>query len=105
MSANTTSWVQNFFTSRDNNADGTTIVGQTDRLWYDPTTNTIRISDGVTPGGIIVAGGGSGGGFVNQIDGGAADSVYLLQDQINGGQADSVYTPSQVIDGGTALRA
>ena len=99
--SNTTSWVQNFFTSRDNNADGTTIIGQTDRLWYDPTTNTIRISDGVTPGGIIVSGGGGGIGKT-QIDGGAADSVYLDADQVNGGSAASVYTPSQVISGGFA---
>lgn len=105
MAANTNQWIQSFFTSRDNNNNGQQFVGQQGRMWYDPETNTIRVSDGITPGGIIVAGGGGGGGFGNQIDGGAADSVFLVQDQINGGQADSVYTPSQVIDGGTALRA
>lgn len=103
--SNTTPWIQNLYTSRDNQTVGTQFVGQQGRLWYDPETNTIRVSDGQTPGGIIVAGGGSGGIGVSQIDGGAADSVFLVQDQINGGQADSVYTPSQVIDGGTALRA
>lgn len=45
------SYIQNFFTSRDNHANGNTYVGQQDRLWYNPDTNTIRISDGVTPGG------------------------------------------------------
>lgn len=105
MAGNAASWIQNLFTSRDNNTDASTFVGQSGRLWYDPVTNAFYVSDGQTPGGILVAGGGGSSGFVTQIDGGAADSIYLLQDQINGGQADSVYTPAQVIDGGTALRA
>lgn len=48
------SFIQNFFTSRDNNANTETYVGQQDRLWYNPDTNSIRISDGVTPGGLVV---------------------------------------------------
>ena len=43
--------IQNFFTSRDNNTDGNTYVGQLDRLWYNPGTNSIFVSDGTTPGG------------------------------------------------------
>lgn len=43
--------VQNFFTSRDNNVDPDTYVGQLDRLWYNPNTNQLFVSDGVTPGG------------------------------------------------------
>lgn len=45
------SYIQNFFTSRDNHANGNTYIGQQDRLWYNPETNSIRVSDGVTPGG------------------------------------------------------
>lgn len=48
------SFIQNFFTSRDNNANTEIYVGQTDRLWYNPDTNTIRVSDGSTPGGLPV---------------------------------------------------
>jgi len=48
------SFIQNFFTSRDNNANTETYVGQKDRLWYNPDTNSIRVSDGVTPGGLVV---------------------------------------------------
>ena len=55
-----TDFVQEFFTSRQNYPDGNTRLGQLDRLWYDSITNTIRISDGITPGGIIVSGGGGG---------------------------------------------
>jgi hypothetical protein len=47
--------VQNFFTSRDNNTDPATYVGQLDRLWYNPDTNSIFVSDGSTPGGQPVA--------------------------------------------------
>lgn len=46
--------IQNFFTSRDNTLDGNTYVGQLGRLWYDPVTNSLYASDGVTPGGIPV---------------------------------------------------
>ena len=47
--------VQNFFTSRDNNTDPATYVGQLDRLWYNPVTNSMFVSDGSTPGGQPVA--------------------------------------------------
>lgn len=56
-------FTQDFFTSRNNVADGNTRIGRKDRLWYDSITNTIRISDGVTPGGIVVNGGGGGGSY------------------------------------------
>ena len=59
------SCTQDFFTSRVNNQDGTTVIGQKDRLWYEPTTNTIRVSNG-TPGGLIV--GGTGGESSIEID-------------------------------------
>jgi hypothetical protein len=48
------SFIQNFFTSRDNNAQGNTYVGQQARLWWDPDRNAIYVSDGSTPGGIPV---------------------------------------------------
>lgn len=44
--------IQNFFTSRDNNVDADTYVGQDGRLWYRIDTNNVWISDGSTPGGI-----------------------------------------------------
>ena len=51
------SFTQNFYTSRGNFGDGQTRIGENGRLWYDSTTNTIRVSDGSTPGGIIVSSG------------------------------------------------
>jgi hypothetical protein len=46
--------IQNLFTSRDNKLDGNTYVGQFGRLWYNPDTNSLYASDGVTVGGIPV---------------------------------------------------
>jgi hypothetical protein len=65
--------IQKFFTSRDNNANSASYVGQEQRLWYDPITNAIYVSDGTTPGGILVGGGGSGNG----VPGGLANTVQF----------------------------
>jgi hypothetical protein len=55
-------YLQNLFTSRDNNADGATYVGQTGRIWWNPTTNAFYYSDGNTAGGVLITGGSSGNG-------------------------------------------
>ena len=68
------SFTQDFFTSRRNYSDGNVRIGDTDRLWYDKNTNTIRIGDGQTPGGIIVGGNGTGGGTQIQSDWAQTDS-------------------------------
>ena len=63
--------IQKIYTSRDNQDPkvdsqtgniGNTFVGEIQRLWYNPDTNCIYVSDGNTPGGIPVGccGGGSG---------------------------------------------
>jgi hypothetical protein len=48
------SYTQDFFTSRNVVVGDEQKIGQEGRLWYDPVTNSIRVSDGVTPGGIFV---------------------------------------------------
>jgi hypothetical protein len=58
------SFIQNFFSSRDNNADGNTYIGQQGRIWWNPDANAFYYSDGVTPGGILITGGSSGNGTV-----------------------------------------
>lgn len=60
-----TDFTQDFNTSRNNRGDGTTRIGQEGRLWYDSLTNTIRVSDGITQGGIIVSASGGGGTGAN----------------------------------------
>jgi len=75
------SFTQDFFTSRRNQRDGNTRIDSRGRLWYDHNTNTIRIGDGVTPGGIIVGAaefGPLGGTF-----GSIASNVASLQSQVN----------------------
>jgi hypothetical protein len=72
------SFIQNLFTSRDNNAQGNTYVGQQDRIWWDPVTNAFYYSDGNTAGGIPI---GTASG--NGIPGGPTNSV-----QINAGSGN-----------------
>ena len=65
------SFVQELFTSRGNYGDGTTRVGQKGRIWYDSVSNAFRVGDGVTPGGIVISGGGGyfdGGGATGSFD-------------------------------------
>ena len=57
-------FTQDLYTGRRNYADGSTRIGQLDRIWYDKGTHTLRISDGSTPGGIIILGGGGGSGII-----------------------------------------
>lgn len=49
------SFIQNFFTSRDNNTDGNTYVGQEGRLWYNPGTNSIYVNNANIAGGTPVS--------------------------------------------------
>ena len=56
-------FTQDFRTQRRNYEDGETRIGELDRLWYDSVTNSIRIGDGETPGGVVVGGAGGGGDY------------------------------------------
>ena len=83
--------IQKFFTSRDNNANATTYVGQEQRLWYDPVTNAIYVSDGNTAGGIAVGSSGSGNG----VPGGAANTVqYNVGNGSFGGDPNFTFNSS-----------
>jgi hypothetical protein len=64
--------IQELFSSRNNHiVDANSYVGQKDRLFFDITTQTFRISDGITPGGQVLGGIGAGtnGITVSLIDG------------------------------------
>lgn len=50
-------YIQKLWSSRVNDVDGTTFIGDSNRLWYDSGTNTIRVHSGA-PGGVVVAGAG-----------------------------------------------
>jgi hypothetical protein len=49
------SFIQNLFTSRDNNANAATYVGQQDRIWWNPDTNAFYSSNGNTAGGVPIS--------------------------------------------------
>jgi hypothetical protein len=51
-----TDFTQDLFARRRNASDGNTRVVSAGRLWYDSVTNTMRVSDGHTPGGQIITG-------------------------------------------------
>lgn len=51
-----TDFTQDLFARRRNASDGNTRVVSAGRLWYDSITNSLRVSDGHTPGGQIVTG-------------------------------------------------
>ena len=74
------SFIQNLFTSRDNNANGASYVGQEDRIWWNPDTNAFYYSDGNTSGGILITGGSTGnglpGGFANSVQYNAGNSNF-----------------------------
>lgn len=55
------SHVMKFTTSRVNNVDPFSFIGDEFRLFFNPETKSIRLSDGITPGGIDISGGGGGG--------------------------------------------
>lgn len=46
--------IQKLYTSRNNYANAETFVGEVQRLWYNPDTNCLYVSDGSTPGGIAL---------------------------------------------------
>ena len=74
------SFIQNLFTSRDNNANGANYVGQQSRIWWNPDTNAFYYSDGNTAGGILITGGSTGnglpGGFANSVQYNAGNSNF-----------------------------
>jgi hypothetical protein len=51
-----TDFTQDLFAKRRNASDGNTRVVSAGKLWYDSITNTLRVSDGHTPGGQIITG-------------------------------------------------
>ena len=57
--------IQKFVTSEKNNITINDFIGEKDRVFFDVTTRTFRLSDGVTPGGIVLNTGGGGGGGYN----------------------------------------
>ena len=85
------SFIQNLFTSRDNNANGASYVGQQDRIWWNPDTNAFYYSDGNTAGGVPI---GTASG--NGVPGGPTNSV-----QINAGSGNFTGTSALTWSGTT----
>jgi hypothetical protein len=76
------SFIQNFYTSRDNNTDGNTYVGQQDRLWWNPNTNAIYVNTANTVGGTPVTLPATANLVINSI---TANTGNVIGDLIVGG--------------------
>ncbi len=73
--------IQQFVTSEKNNIAVANYVGSKDRLFFDVDTRTFRLSDGVTPGGLVInTGGGGGGGGLTGINDYTTGPVIELTD-------------------------
>ena len=72
--------VQKFNTTQKNNVNGTAFVGDKDRVFFDVATKTFRLSDGVTPGGVVINAGGGGGGSLTGITDSTTGPVMVLTD-------------------------
>lgn len=51
------------FVDKQGGTTATSYIGNEGELFYDPTTTTLRVSDGSTPGGTVVSGAGGGSTF------------------------------------------
>ena len=94
------SFIQNLFTSRDNQTSevdsqtgniGNTYVGQQDRLWWNPDTNAFYYSNGNTPGGVPVGGGGGAGNPAAPVN-----SLQFNNGGVFGGSANLIFTGTVV---------
>jgi len=72
--------IQKFNTSEKRNIDISNFVGDKDRLFFDVATRTFRLSDGVTPGGLVINTGGGGGGSLTGINDFTTAAVMTLTD-------------------------
>lgn len=72
--------VQKFVSTEKHNIDGTTHVGDNNRVFFDVATKTFRLGDGVTPGGIVINTGGGGGGSLTGITDSTTGPVMVLTD-------------------------
>lgn len=72
--------IQKFVTSEKNNISIANFIGEKDRLFFDVATRTFRLSDGVTPGGLVINTGGGGGGSLTGINDYTTGPVMELTD-------------------------
>jgi len=75
--------IQKLNTTQKNNINGTAFVGDKDRVFFDVTTKTFRLGDGVTPGGVVISQGGGGGSLTGIIDSTTGPVMTLTDVNVN----------------------
>ena len=76
--------IQKIKSGRIITVDATTYVGERGTIFYDESTGLLRLSDGVTPGGLLVTAGG-GSAPAGNVDGGGPATVYGGTTKVDGG--------------------
>ena len=77
--------IQKIKSGRVTGVDVATYIGNHGQIFYNEAVGELRLSNGVTPGGIVVSSSGSGGASNITLDGGLANSVYGGLEIIDGG--------------------
>lgn len=72
--------IQKLVSSEKNNITVANFVGEKDRLFFDVATRTFRLSDGTTPGGLVINTSGGGGGGLTGINDYTTGPVIELTD-------------------------
>lgn len=79
------------FVDKQGGTPATSYIGNEGELFYDPTTTTLRVSDGSTPGGTVVsAGGGANTGDITFVDSSIRTQANL-EIRTNGVDSPSVW--------------
>ena len=65
------------FVDKQGGTTASSYIGNEGELFYDPTTTTLRVSDGSTPGGIAVNSGGSDIGNITFVESTISSSAYM----------------------------
>jgi len=82
-------------------SDATTFVGNEGEIFYDPTSNSLRRSDGTTPGGVALNSGGGGGSTPGLNEVTTVDANTVNQVTLTGGAKVGIITsllPGAVIE-------
>ena len=70
------------FTEKLGGSDPATFVGNYGELFYNAETQQVYISDGVTVGGVPIAGGGGGGGVQSSITDGTSTVSFNVSNEV-----------------------
>lgn len=84
------------FVEKLGGSDTDTFIGNYGEMWYDPDLGSLKVSDGVTPGGVAVGSG--GGGTISQLTNGSATLVLETDGTLTLSGSNEITTTSSVLE-------